>query len=86
MRCVLVKLYWLQVTETNSSQLKLEGESGEGMRRPCLGPRSPVWLTGENWGQGDGWALHLSPLLLACIHYSYLCAHLRSLFLPLHIR
>lgn len=25
-RCVLVKFYWLQVTETNSGQLKLEGD------------------------------------------------------------
>lgn len=87
---VFVKLYWLQVTEANSSQLKLEGESGEGMRGHCLGPRgSSGWLKGggENRGQEDRWALHLSPdLLLTCIHYSYLCAHLRSLFLHLHIR
>lgn len=77
---VFIKLFWLQVTESNSSQRKLEEESSVRM----LGTKGTVTGGGER--RAGSWKERGFPspslLLLVHIHYPHFCTHPLSLFLP----
>lgn len=83
---VLVKLFWLQVTETDLSQLKLKWGDSISMQIFTVSNQKKAMPTEEGRRLGTG-RLSISPVLTSASHLLVsLLRHLCFLFYSLHRR